>query len=95
MNNPLFYERQRMRASTWNVPRLAVGRCAVNGRYCPLARSQLRRSSLQIVDGLRPNCPAIARTAIPARRRSAMHTRSSSDKDRGETSGLRALIMGG
>ena len=70
----------------------AARRTAGTGRC--LAR-RLRRSSLLIVDGLRPTCPAIARTPSPARRRSAMRTRSSSDRYRGEISAYRAPITGG
>jgi hypothetical protein len=75
--------------------RPAASRCAANGRYWPLRRSRLRRNSLLIVDALRPNCPAIARTPSPDRRRSAMRTRSSSDRYRGEPSALRAPATGG
>jgi len=55
-------------------------------RYWPLSGSQLRRSSRLIVDGLRPVFSAIARTPAPALRKSAIRTRSSSDRYRSEIS---------
>ena len=58
-----------------------------------LPGSRLRRSSRLIVDGLRPSRPAIARTPAPAWRRSAICTRSSSDRYRGETSRLTAPVV--
>ena len=58
----------------------------MNGRYWPLPGSRFRRSSRLIVDGLRPVCSAIARTPAPAARRSAIRTRSFSDRYRSEIS---------
>jgi len=71
---------------------MAAIRCAVNGRYCPLAGSRLRRNSRLIVAGLRPTSRAIARTPRPRRCRSAIATRSSSDRNRGEISRSGELI---
>ena len=66
--------------------RCTASLCAANGRYWPLSGSRFRRSSRLIVDGLRPSRSAIARTPVPALRRSAIRTRSSSDKYRSEIS---------
>ena len=48
-------------------------------RYRP-ARSALRPSSREIVDGLRPNRAAIVRSDSPAARASAISSRSANDK---------------
>ena len=68
--------------------------CALNGRYCPLPGSRLRRSSRLTVDGLRPSRAAMARTPHPAPRRSAIPTRSSSDKNRSEITCFRVPTTG-
>ncbi len=60
-----------------------------------LPSSRLRRSSRLTVDGLRPTSTAIARTDRPRRCRSAILTRSSSDKYRGEISAFRIVTTGG
>jgi hypothetical protein len=53
----------------------------------PVTGSALRRSSRLMVDGSRPSLRAIARTDEPRRCRSAMWTRSSSDKNLAEAGG--------
>jgi len=58
----------------------------------PVTGSALWRNSRLIVDGLRPSLRAIARVDQPSRCRSAMRTRSSSDKNRADTSG--GAVMG-
>jgi hypothetical protein len=74
-----------------------LGRQPLRGErpVLPLSGSRLRRSSRLTADGLRSSCPAMARTPSPARRRSAMRTRSSSDRYRSEICRFRALITGG
>ena len=67
----------------------------MNGRYCALPGSRLRRSSRLTVAGLRPSSAAIARTVCPRRRRSPIVTRSSSDKYRDEISAFGSLVTGG
>ena len=57
-------------------------------------RSRLRRNSRLIVAGLRPVRAAMSRTPCPARRRSAILIRSSSDRNLGEISGAGVLITG-
>jgi hypothetical protein len=72
-----------------------ASRCAVKGRYWPLVGSVFRRSSRLTVAALRATETAIARTPCPARRRSAIQTRSSSDRYLAEISRWRLLITAG
>jgi hypothetical protein len=61
--------------------RPAAARCAAKGRYSPSV-SPLRASSRLTVEGARPSASAILRIEVPARRRSAMASRSVSDTNR-------------
>ncbi|GAC1611221.1 MAG: hypothetical protein NVS3B26_22660 [Mycobacteriales bacterium] len=67
----------------------------MNGRYCPLAGSTLRRNSRLTVAGLRPSSAAITPTPSPRRCKSPIRTRSFSDKYRAEISALGTLVTGG
>lgn len=56
--------------------------------------SRLRRTSRLTVAGLRPSWRATERIELPARQRSAIITRSSSVKNRGEMVGACSVIGG-
>lgn len=82
----IFPERTRERRLRANV-------CAWNGRYRPMI-PMLRRNSRLTVDGDRPRHAAISRTPRPAFTRSAIWTRSSSDRNRAESTGSRVCTSG-
>ncbi len=63
--------------------RSAASRCATNGPVLPLVPVLVAAQSRLIVDGLRFSSLAIVRNLQPCRCRSAIATRSSSDKYRG------------
>lgn len=65
------------------------------GPYRPPVGSRLRRSSRLLVAGLQPTSRAIVRTPRPRRCRSAIVTRSSSDRNQHEISGTGTLITDG
>ena len=68
---------------------------ALNGRYRP-ASSRLRRTSRLTVDaGWRPSSRPMARRRTPARTRSAIRTRASSDKNLADRHVVLVVAMGG
>jgi hypothetical protein len=82
---------QRNRASTPGTTRTAhrkpkLGHAFVHTVLDDHSRSRLRRISRLMVEGLRPNLAAMARTPSPAVRWSPMAMRSSSDRNRLEIS---------